>query len=88
MTEDEMAGWHHRLDGCEFEQTPGNSGGQRSLASCSPRDHKESDMTQLLNNNKSFSDEYGIVLARDRQTDHQSRTGGPETDPNIHKVLT
>ena len=28
MTEDEMAGWHHRLDGCEFEQTPGNSGGQ------------------------------------------------------------
>ena len=35
MTEDELAGWHHRLDGREFEQAPGDSGGQRSLESCS-----------------------------------------------------
>ena len=34
MTEDEMVGWRHRLDGHEFEQTPGNSGGWRSLACC------------------------------------------------------
>ena len=33
-TEDEMVGWHHRLDGHEFEQTPGNSEGQGSLACC------------------------------------------------------
>ena len=35
MTEDEMVGWHHRLNGHEFEQTLGGSGGQRSLACCS-----------------------------------------------------
>ena len=43
MTEDEMDGWHHRLDGHEAEQTLGESGGQRSLACCYPRRHKESD---------------------------------------------
>ena len=36
MTEDEMVGWHHRLDGHEFEQTPGVGDGQGSLACCSP----------------------------------------------------
>ena len=35
MTEDEMVGWHHRLDGHEFEQSPGDSEGQGSLACCS-----------------------------------------------------
>ena len=34
MTGDEMVGWHHRLNGHEFEQTPGDSGGQGSLACC------------------------------------------------------
>ena len=43
MTEDEMVGWHHRLSGHEFVQTPGDSGGQRSLACCSPWGRKESD---------------------------------------------
>ena len=50
-TEDETVGWHHQLNGHEFEQTPGESEGQRSLACCSPWDHKESDMTEGLNNN-------------------------------------
>ena len=45
MTEDEMVGWHHRLHEHELEQTPGDSEGQRSLACCSPRGHKELDMT-------------------------------------------
>ena len=45
MTEDEMAGWHHRLNGQEFEQTLGDSEGQGSLVCCSPRGHKESDVT-------------------------------------------
>ena len=44
-TEDEMIGWHHRLNGHEFEQTLGNSEGQGSLACHSPWGHKESDMT-------------------------------------------
>ena len=36
MTEDEMVGWHHRVNGCQFEQTLGDSEGQGSLACCSP----------------------------------------------------
>ena len=36
MTEDKMAGWHHRLNAHEFEQTPGDSEGPGSLARCSP----------------------------------------------------
>ena len=41
-----MVGWHHRVNGLEFEQTPGDGEAQRSLASCRPWDHKESDMTE------------------------------------------
>ena len=48
MAEDEMAGWHHRLTGHEFEQTPGDSEGQGSLACCSPWGHKELDATEQL----------------------------------------
>ena len=48
MTEDEMVGWHHRLDGCEFEQASG-IGGQGSLVCCSPQGRKESDITKQLN---------------------------------------
>ena len=47
-----MVGWHHRLNGYEFEETPGDSEGQRNLAYCSPWGHKELDMTQQLNKNK------------------------------------
>ena len=43
MTEDEMVGWHHPLNEHEFEQTPGQSGGEGSLVCCSPWGHKESD---------------------------------------------
>ena len=45
VTEDEMAGWHHQLNGNKFEQTPGDSEGQGSLACCSPWDRKGSDTT-------------------------------------------
>ena len=47
-TEDEMVGWHHRLDGHEFEQALGVGDGQGGLACCSPWDHKESDTTERL----------------------------------------
>ena len=50
MTEDEMIGWHHRLNGYDFEQTPGDSEGQGSLVCCNLWGHKEYDTTQLLNN--------------------------------------
>ena len=52
MAEDEMVGWHHWLNGHEFEQAPGDGEGQGSLECCSPWGHKESDMTQQLNNSK------------------------------------
>ena len=45
VTEDEMVGWHHQLNGHEFEQTPGVGDEQRGLACCSPWDLKESNMT-------------------------------------------
>ena len=45
-TEDEMVGWHHQLNGCEFEQAPGVGDGQGSLVCYSPWVHKKSDMTE------------------------------------------
>ena len=48
-TEDEMAGWHHRLDGRESEWTPGVGDGQGGLACCDSWVRKESDMTERLN---------------------------------------
>ena len=48
-TEDEMVGWHHQLNGCEFEQALGVGDGQGSLVCGSPWDPKESDMTEGLN---------------------------------------
>jgi len=52
MTEDEMVGWHHRLNGRKFEQTPGDGEGLGSLVCCSPWDCKESDTTEQMNNNE------------------------------------
>ena len=53
-----MVGGHHQLNGCESEQTLGDSEGQASLACCSPWGHKELDTTERLNSNKwyCFSD--------------------------------
>ena len=48
MTEDEMVGWHHRLNGHEFEQTLGDGEGQGSLVGYSLWGHKELDMTERL----------------------------------------
>ena len=49
MTEDEIVGQYHQLNGLEFEQTLGDGKGQRGLACCSPWGGKESDMTEKLN---------------------------------------
>ena len=48
-TEDEMVGWHHRLNGHEFEQSPGIGEGQGSLVCSCPWGHEESDTTEQLN---------------------------------------
>ena len=49
MTENEIVGWYHPLDGYEFELAPGVGDGQGSLACCSPLGLKESDTTEQLN---------------------------------------
>ena len=54
-TEDEMIGWHHWLDGHEFEQAPGVGDGLGSLACCSPCGCKESNTTERLNNKQQYS---------------------------------
>ena len=46
-TNDKMVGWHHQLNGHEFEQTLGDGEGQGSLACCSPWGHKELDIIYL-----------------------------------------
>ena len=49
MTEDEMVGWRHRLDGQEFEQAPGVGDGQEAWRNCSQWGHKELDTSEGLN---------------------------------------
>ena len=46
VTEDEMVGWHHRFDGCEFKQAPGVGDGQGGLACCGSWGRKELDTTE------------------------------------------
>jgi len=61
MTEDKMLGWHHHLNGHNFEQALGNDKGQRKMERGSPWGGKESDMTELLKNS-SRSPDSGIEL--------------------------
>ena len=58
VMEDEMVGWHHSLSGHEFEQTPGNSIGQRSLVCCSSWGHNGLDTSERMNNNKDKLDSF------------------------------
>ena len=51
-TEDEIVGWHHQLNGQDFDQTLGDGDGQGSLVCCSPWGRKELNMTERLNDNK------------------------------------
>ena len=61
-TEDEMVGWHHQLNGYEFEQASGDGEAKGSLACCSPWGHKESDTTERLNNNRILLDYSWFIL--------------------------
>ena len=55
-----MVGWHHRLNAHESELTPRDHEGQGSVGCCSPWGHKESDTTEQLNNNSSYTAENTI----------------------------
>ena len=72
MTKDEMVGWHHRLNGHESEQTPGEGEGQGGLACCSPQGCEESDMTEQLNNKSSAAVREPVSIS------------GPNTFQTIH----
>ena len=62
LTEDEMVGWHHRLNGHGLGWTPGADDGQEGLTCCSPWGHKESDMTEHLNWTESPPGHTGIWI--------------------------
>ena len=57
-----MVGWHHQLNGHEFEQSQGDGEGQGSLACCSSWGHKESDTTETQNNNKGHSSSFSSLI--------------------------
>ena len=62
MTDDEMFGWHHRLDGHEFQPAPGVGDGQGSLKCCSPLGCKASDTTVQLNRTELISSTHRCPL--------------------------
>ena len=64
-----MVGWYHQLDGHESEQALGVGDGQGSLSCCSPRGHKESDMTKRLNQ----SGKYTHTHSASQETDTTER---------------
>ena len=68
-TEDEMAGWHHWLNGSESEWTPGVGDGQGGLACCNSWGRKESDMTERLNWTEYIHDEHATCLWVEFQKD-------------------
>ena len=72
MTEDEMVGWHHRLDGHGFEQTLGVGDGQGSLVHCSPGGCKESETAERLNGTELASGELGRAKKRVERRGRQS----------------
>ena len=77
-----MAGWHHRLNGHEFEQAPGDSEGQRSLVCCSPWGHKEVDVTERLNDNNK-----GGRVGRHWHCSHISCLSTPRARPGPRSCL-
>ena len=60
MTEDEMVGWYHQINGRKFQQAPGDGDGQGSPACCSPWGYEESDTTEQLNN-----DDNGMYMSEE-----------------------
>ena len=62
-----MVGWHHQLDGHEFEQAPGVGDGQGSLACCSSWSHKELDTTEWLNWTEKISRLYQLIAESEEE---------------------
>ena len=89
-TEDEMVGWHHRLNGHGFGWPPGVGDGQGGLACCGSWDHKESDMTERLNwteFNLSFTPQIIKYLTQKIPTDLFDRFNGDVYIQFIFKLI-
>ena len=84
MTEDEMVGWHHRLDGHEFGWTPGVGDGQEGLACCSSWGRKESDTTEQLNWTEKISVKLASLVVQQLRIPLQCRGRG--FDPWSRKI--
>ena len=83
MTENEVVGWHHWLNGHEFEQSPGDSDGQGSLSGCSSWSCKESDVIYWLNNKSwryQHEDKFEIYMYIEKER-------GREREINIHELV-
>ena len=65
-----MVGWYHRLNGDEFEQTPGDNEGQGSLGCCSPWDHKQCNMTEQLNKEQELINSVVLVSVAQQSFSH------------------
>ena len=85
-TEDEMVGWHHWLNGHEFEQVPGVGDGQRSLECYSPWVHKESDTTEQLNWTESHHRVSQVVLVVNNPTANAGRCRRHKFNPWVGKI--
>ena len=75
MTEDEMAGWHHWLDGCESEWTPGVGDGQGGLECCDSWSRKELDTTEWLNWTFLYTEEHTEELYKKDLNDQNNHDG-------------
>ena len=91
VKEDKIVGWHHWLDGHEFEQAPGAGDEQGSLASCSPWGCKELDMTEQLNSTheytQGFINTYISLLCQLRGSKRRY-TLVPRTIPNAQTLVS
>ena len=65
--EDEMVGWHHQLNGHEFEQALGVGDGQGSLVCCTPWGRKELDMTERLNWTENVPGKYAVTMSQEAE---------------------
>ena len=88
MTEDEMAGWHHWLDGHESEWTPGDGDGQGGLTCCDSWAHKESDTTERLNWTELIVLEIAVFLYICKLFTHFSKNVSMICFYVIHAILT
>ena len=83
-TEDEMAGWHHWLDGHGFEWTPGVGDGQRGLVCCDSWGHKDSDTTERLN----WTELRGFRKGRGTRDQIATSTGSSKKQESSRKIST